>query len=671
MTTNGALTKLVDFTGANGAEPFAALTQGSDGIFYGTTYGGSSGDNGTLFRMTPNGTLTMLVDFTGANGAMPWAGLTLGNDRDLYGTTEYGGSSGLGTVFSVTTNGTLTTLVVFKGTNGARPMAALTLGNDGNFYGTTVYGGSNDLGTLFRMTPNGTLTKLVDFTGINGARPWARLTLGNDGYFYGTTESGGSSGCGTIFRVTTNGTLTMLVDLKITNVAWPKAALTLGNDGNFYGTDVHGAGIVFRLLLSPVITLQPLNRTNILGATTTFTVNNTGTEPLSYQWQKNGTNLVDGENVSGATKSTLTITSILNSDAAYYSVIVSNYYGAVTSSNAALTVINPPIMTTQPLNLLALSGTNVAFGVLVNGTTPFRYQWQFNGANIVNATNAIYTIQSVHTNNAGDYSVLVTNAAGSATSSNASLSVVLSPKSQNSYAGSTVTFAAAAFGPGSLNYQWQKNGTNLVDVGNISGGTKSTLTIAGVSDADAANYCGVVSDAYSSVTTSNATLTVNNMPFIASQPQNQAVLVGSNVTFTVTVYGAPPFVFQWYYKGSPIGSPVSGGGFSTYTLTNLRTNQAGNYSVQIVNGYGSVMSANASLTVIVPPTLTLQLSAGYPLLRLNGKLGKNYVVQYSDNLADTNWINLLSLTNLSVNPYQFLDPAGASQSARYYRALMQ
>jgi len=63
--------------------------------------------------------------------------------------------------------------------------------------------------------------------------------------------------------------------------------------------------------------------------------------------------------------------------------------------------------------------------------------------------------------------------------------------------------------------------------------------------------------------------------------------------------------------------------------------------------------------------------AGYPLLNLNGMLSNNFVMQYSDDLADTNWINLLCLTNLPASPYLFLDPDGAGQPARFYRAFMQ
>jgi uncharacterized repeat protein (TIGR03803 family) len=101
----------------------------------------------------------------------------------------------------VTTNGTLTTLVSFNGINGMNPYAGLTLGADGNFYGTTTSGGGSGDGTIFKVTTNGTLTTLFSFSGSNGANPFAGLTKGNDGNFYGTTQNGGSYNCGTVFRV--------------------------------------------------------------------------------------------------------------------------------------------------------------------------------------------------------------------------------------------------------------------------------------------------------------------------------------------------------------------------------------------------------------------------------------------------------------------------------------
>ena len=69
--------------------------------------------------------------------------------------------------------------------------------------------------------------------------------------------------------------------------------------------------------------------------------------------------------------------------------------------------------------------------------------------------------------------------------------------------------------------------------------------------------------------------------------------------------------------------------------------------------------------------LALQFWAGYPVLNLEGRLGSNFVGQYSTNLAGTNWMNLLSLSNLPANPYLFLDPAGDGEPARFYRAFMR
>ena len=92
--------------------------------------------------MTTDGTLTTLFSFGLTNGSNPEAALVQGTDGDFYGTTSSGGAGGQGTVFRITTNGALTTLLWFDGLNGADPEAALVQASDGNFYGTTVQGGA-------------------------------------------------------------------------------------------------------------------------------------------------------------------------------------------------------------------------------------------------------------------------------------------------------------------------------------------------------------------------------------------------------------------------------------------------------------------------------------------------------------------------------------------------
>jgi hypothetical protein len=156
-------------------------------------------------------------------------------------------------------------------------------------------------------------------------------------------------------------------------------------------------------------------------------------------------------------------------------------------------------------------------------------------------------------------------------------------------------------------------------------------------------------------------------PVLVNQPTNQIVQAGSNVVFNVVANGQQPLAYQWLFNSNPIAIATN----VSLSLTNVQLSNAGYYSVVITNSGGSVTSSNAFLTVVAPPTMALQFSAGYPSLNLNGMLSNNFVVQYSTNLTGTNWINLLSVTNLSSSPYQFLDPAGIVPPARFYRAFMQ
>ena len=211
FTTNGILTRLASFNVTKGANPVAGLTLGPDGNFYGMTpYGGTNdvatGGDGIVFRVATNGTLTRLLSFNGANGANPLAGLTLGTNGSFYGTTSTGGDDGYGTLFKITTNGVLTTLYSFTGEDdGASPAAGLLLSADGNFYGTTSSGGAAYSGAAFQITHEGVFNPLYSFTGENdGAQPVGVLAEGVADYFFGATQLGGTNGAGTLFQLFIN-----------------------------------------------------------------------------------------------------------------------------------------------------------------------------------------------------------------------------------------------------------------------------------------------------------------------------------------------------------------------------------------------------------------------------------------------------------------------------------
>ena len=287
ITTNGEVTILHYFNGLDGSFPRAALVQGKDGSLYGTTVSGgtnkgTTGGNGTVFKITPGGLFNSLFSFDGRNGSRPTAGLVQASDGSFYGTTSEGGPDydgttmfGNGTVFKITPEGIVASLHAFNGTDGNDPEAGLLQGSDGMFYGTTQFGGTNaDGGTVFKITPNGALTNLHSFGGLDGRYPVAGLARGNDGNFYGTTEGDNTTDFGTIFRITPSGVLTTLFSFNGTNGASPVAGLNLGKDGNFYGTTFEGGaggGTIFRLVEPTLVAAVPAASGSMILSWNSFT----------------------------------------------------------------------------------------------------------------------------------------------------------------------------------------------------------------------------------------------------------------------------------------------------------------------------------------------------------------------------------------------------------------
>ena len=173
-------------------------------------------------------------------------------------------------------------------------------------------------------------------------------------------------------------------------------------------------------VVAPSITLQPSPGTVEEGSSTTLNVTTSGSDPIAYQWTK------DGVAIPGATSASLTIASAALSDAGTYSVTVSNSAGSVTSQGAYLTVtaaVSLPVITVQPRSASVSEGSGVLFSVMASGSDSISYQWRRNGTPILGATAAAFTIMSAQTSDAASYSVVVSNTAGSVTSVDAVLAV--------------------------------------------------------------------------------------------------------------------------------------------------------------------------------------------------------------------------------------------------------
>ena len=159
----------------------------------------------------------------------------------------------------------------------------------------------------------------------------------------------------------------------------------------------------------------------------------------------------------------------------------------------------------------------------------------------------------------------------------------------------------------------------------------------------------------------------SSSPSITNQPASLTVNLGSNATFTVGASGTAPLNYQWFFN---VTNAV-GMNTNILTLANAQGANAGAYMVVVTNVSGSVTSTPAVLTVNFLPSLTAQFLTGNLQLNLNGMLSSNFTIQYSTNLATTNWITLLTLSNLLEIPYAFADTNGMISPARFYRARMQ
>ena len=297
---------------------------------------------------------------------------------------------------------------------------------------------------------------------------------------------------------------------------------------------IYATGSGGKCPLPPTILAQPTNQTVMAGATVIFSVKVNGSTPFFYQWSFNGTNLLS------STNSLLTLTNVQFTQAGVHAVQIANAAGSTNSANAILTVNSPPIITSQPTSQTNIVGTTASFIVVATGSTPLTYQWKKNGTNLVGQTSTNFAIVVVQTNDAATYSVAVTNAYGSAISSNTVLTVIAppiitqQPLNRTNVAGTTATFTSGATGPLPSSYHWQKNGTLLADGGNVSGSATTNLSLSNVQDADAAGYAMVVTmpSVTGSITSSPAQLVVLDPPVITVQPTNQFVVAGSNAVLS-------------------------------------------------------------------------------------------------------------------------------------------
>ena len=330
---------------------------------------------------------------------------------------------------------------------------------------------------------------------------------------------------------------------------------------------------------------------------------------------------------------------------------IDNLGSAGDSANVLVYVLTPPKLTAQPQSKAAQAGSSTTFSATATGTAPLFYQWWKDGAALLGATNVSYFIPSVQTNDAGFYSLTVSNAAKTVSSTNAVLTVyvlpfiTVQPTNQTVWAGSNATFNLTAAGVPTVKYQWRKNGAN------ITGATNANFTTNNVTTLAAGTYSCLVSNTFGNATSSNAVLTV--LVPDTSKPTNliTAPIAGqrwSNDLFVVTGKAGDNMQMSnvWcQINGLGWNLATTGNNWSNWTMQTSLTPGTNTIAAYSVDTSGNVSSTNVvKLVYVVSAPLGLNVvGKGTVSGAFNGQLlelGKSVTLTTTaaTGYALTNWL---------------------------------
>ncbi len=579
--SNNTLTVIHDFDSVHGKGASASLIQATDGNLYGMTPQGGTSNDGVLFKCSTTGTYSVMVNFTGTSGgaigAAPYGSLMEASDNNLYGTTSGGGTSGNGTIFKYTLAGVYSVLVNFTGSSGlyigSNPRGTLVQEPTyGYLYGLTYRGGSSDDGTVFYVTTGGTFSNIASFTGSNGQYPFGKLVEVTDAsfekYFYGMTAGGGSHNDGTIFNFQAPpNTPTLSTVYNFTSSASgagnsPYGSLMLASNDSLYGTTYTGgpgfAGTLFQwdfsagLIKNSVVfngatlgadpdgcgVLEALTATIAVTtpscASQILTANvRGGSSPYLYSW------------TGGATSSS--ITGITASGT--YSVTVTDNKGISVVQSVTLTAYTPLGASTGSTRT-SCHGTSdgTATVIATGGTPPYTYSW----------TPSSQTTQTATGLAAGPYNILVTDALNCTTTGSTSvpqpgvLSTAVSTTATSCFGSSDGTATASPTGGTQpYSYGWTPSGGSSISASGLVA-TNYTLTV------DDSSNC----EATKSFSISQPNLLTDSVKAVV----DVSCFGGNNGSANVIAYGGTgPYTYLW--TGGTTSTSISGLIAGSYTVT--------------------------------------------------------------------------------------------------------
>lgn len=370
---------------------------------------------------------------------------------------------------------------------------------------------------------------------------------------------------------------------------------------------------------APTVTRQPQSQTLQVGEQATMSVAGDGYAPPTVQWQKRS--FADAflglpwANIANATGTSYTTPALTLADhPTYYRALLINASGTTASDVVTVSVVEqlaPPVIVGQPGSLNVTVGGTAVFAATASGAGPISYQWHRNGVAVTGANASVLTLNNVTASNDGQYTLAVTNRVGTTVSEPAALVVTLGtpvalpptlanqPASLTIPEGSAANFAVAVTGTGPYTYAWYRAGTPSPIA------STPTLSFASVAAGDAGGYSVRVTNTVGTVLSSTATLTVSPgtgatvAPSLVTPPANVAAFSGANVRFVVAASGSGPLSFQWRFNGGDINGATG----PVLDLPVVSAAHVGQYTVEVRNSAGAVLSPAAQLVLIGAPAI--------------------------------------------------------------------
>ncbi len=376
--------------------------------------------------------------------------------------------------------------------------------------------------------------------------------------------------------------------------------------------------VTLTVITAPKFTTQPESQTVNVGETATFTV--VVKHATKYQWYYLAPGAEDWAKVSrNGTDATYTFTTAERHDGYQYRCEASNSIGATMSSTVTLTVITAPKFTKQPENKTVNVGETATFTVVAKHATKYQWYYLAPGAEdwvkvTTNGRAATYTVNTEARHDGFQYRCEASNNIGATMSSTVTLTVITAPKftkqpeNKTVNVGETATFTVVA--KHATQYQWYYLAPGAEDWAKVSqNGTAATYTFTTAARHDGYQYRCEASNSIGATMSSTVTLTVITAPKFTKQPEDQTVVVGNTVTFTVVATQTTQY--QWYYlkPGAEDWVKVTTNGrAATYTVNTKARHNGYKYRCEASNGVGTTMSSTATLTVITMPEITQQPS---------------------------------------------------------------